>query len=147
MKSRLMEAFILLTATGLTFATIMHPGPAVAEPTVKITISGVGAQQGALMIALYDEKAWAGKPIAARNLAVAGDTATVLLAAPAPGSYGIKIYHDVDGNGVLGKNVMGLPTEPFGFSNNAPADFGPPEFVDAAFNIGPDGAAQTITLR
>ena len=49
-----------------------------------------------------------------------GATVTVTLAAPAPGRYGIKMFHDVDGDGEMGTNIVGFPTEPFGFSNDAP---------------------------
>ena len=72
---------------------------------------------------------------------------TLTLAAPAPGRYGIKLFHDVDGDGVMATNIMGFPTEPFGFSNNAPVRMGPPDFAAAAFAVGPNGAAQTITLN
>ena len=147
MKTRLMETFILLTATGLTVAAMTPANPALAEPSVNITITAIAAQQGALMIGLYDEKSWTGKPVVVRKLGIAGDSATTQLLAPAPGTYGVKVYHDVDGDAELDKNVMGIPTEPFGFSNDAPANFGPAEFEDAAFDIGEDGAAQTITLR
>ena len=43
--------------------------------------------------------------------------------------------------------MMGIPNEPYAFSNNAPARFGPPDWEAAAFVVGADGVAQTLTLR
>lgn len=120
---------------------------AAADPTVKVTIAGIKANQGFMMIALHGEKAWSGAPIARMKVAVTGATMTVTLAAPAPGRYGIKMFHDVNGDGEMATNIVGFPTEPFGFSNDAPIRFGPPSFADAGFDIGPSGAAQTITLK
>ena len=35
-----------------------------------------------------------------------------------PGEYIIAIYQDLDGNEELNKNWIGIPKEPYGFSNN-----------------------------
>ena len=99
------------------------------------------------MIALHDEKNWSGPPVARIRVAVAGATVAAVLTAPAPGRYGVKLFHDVNGDGKMDTNIVGFPTEPFGFSNDAPIRLGPPSFADAAFDIGPAGAAQLITLR
>ena len=64
-----------------------------------------------------------------------------------PGRYAIAAFQDVDGDGVLGKGAFGLPREPFGFSNNARARFGPPSFDSAAFSVGATGSTQRIVLR
>ncbi len=118
-----------------------------ADAVVKITIAGIKAQQGFLMIALHDEKGWSGAPLARARIPVTDSSLKTTFTAPAPGHYGIKIFHDVDGDGRMSTNIVGFPTEPFGFSNDAPIRFGPPSFADAGFAVGPDGAVQTVTLR
>ena len=65
----------------------------------------------------------------------------------APGRYAVKLFHDRNGDGELATNLFGIPSEPFGFSNNAPAQFGPPAFADAAFDVGEVGAAQSVSLN
>lgn len=60
-----------------------------------------------------------------------------------PGQYAASVFHDIDGNGKLNSNLMGLPTEPYGFSNDARGTFGPPSFKEAAFSMGD----QDITLQ
>ncbi|MEM6926021.1 MAG: DUF2141 domain-containing protein [Myxococcota bacterium] len=44
----------------------------------------------------------------------------------------VAVRHDLDGDGKLDTNLLGIPKEPYGFSNNAPLrTFGPPRFEDA----------------
>jgi uncharacterized protein (DUF2141 family) len=63
----------------------------------------------------------------------------------APGRYAVSAFHDRDDNGKLNANMMGLPTEPYGFSRDAKGSFGPPAFEDAAVDVPEAGL--TITLR
>lgn len=51
------------------------------------------------------------------------------------GRYAIKAFHDVDGSGKMDFNWVGLPKEPYGFSNNAMGTMGPPNFDQAAFTV------------
>ncbi len=99
------------------------------------------------MAAIYDETGWGDASVANLREPVHGDVVTLTLTVPNPGRYGIRLFHDVDGNGELNANIMGIPTEPFGFSNNAPPRFGPPSFEAAAFDIDQNGAAQSISLQ
>jgi len=51
------------------------------------------------------------------------------------GTYVIKFYHDENKNNELDKNSFGMPTEDYGFSNNATGSFGPASFSDAKFAV------------
>ncbi len=144
MKSQAINILFALAASGLALTAASR---AEGDPTVKITVAGVKAPQGFMMIALHDEKGWSGAPVARLRVAVTGGEVTAVLAAPAPGRYGVKLFHDVNGDGKMETNIVGFPTEPFGFSNDAPIRLGPPAFADAGFDVGPTGATQRITLR
>ncbi len=61
------------------------------------------------------------------------------------GSYAVKSFHDEDGNGQLNTNFMGIPTEDYGFSNDARGTMGPAKFQDARFDF--DVPEKTITIR
>ena len=65
----------------------------------------------------------------------------------APGRYAIAAFQDLNGDGRLGTNPVGVPTEPFGFSNDARVRFGPPSFEAAAVTIGASPQTQRIVLR
>jgi uncharacterized protein (DUF2141 family) len=62
-----------------------------------------------------------------------------------PGVYAVAVFHDEDGDGQM-DSVLGIPTEGFGFSNNAkPGLFGPPSFQAAAFRMG--GGERAVTIK
>lgn len=133
---------------GLAALALVIATPAAAEPVITVTVNGVAAPRGYMMVALHNADTWSGgAPVAVARVAVGAGATTLSLAAPTPGRYGVKLFHDVNGDGKMAANIMGIPTEPVGFSNDAPIRFGPPSFADAAFDVGPSGAAQTIALK
>ncbi len=48
--------------------------------------------------------------------------------------YAIAITHDLNENGKLDKNFVGIPKEPFGLSNNFKPKFSSPDFSDCKFS-------------
>jgi uncharacterized protein (DUF2141 family) len=62
-----------------------------------------------------------------------------------PGVYAVQAYHDRNDNRTVDRNILGLPTEPVGFSNDAPVGLTGPSFGAAAFNY--PGGEHTISLR
>ncbi|MCH9852515.1 MAG: DUF2141 domain-containing protein [Alphaproteobacteria bacterium] len=72
---------------------------------------------------------------------------TQILALP-DGIYAISAFHDLNDDGELNRNLVGLPTEPYGFSNDARGTFGPAKFADAQFTITADKITHlTINLK
>lgn len=64
------------------------------------------------------------------------------------GEYAISLFHDENSNGELDKNLMGIPKEPFGFSNDEMGMFGPPSFNKCVIVVSPNEDIQTtITLK
>ncbi len=51
------------------------------------------------------------------------------------GSYAIAAFHDANSNGKLDKNFMGIPVEPYGFSNNPLARWNSPPFQESQFDF------------
>ena len=51
------------------------------------------------------------------------------------GAYAVAMYHDRNANGKMDENAMGIPKEPYGFSNNARGIFGPPSYKKAMFEL------------
>jgi uncharacterized protein (DUF2141 family) len=54
------------------------------------------------------------------------------------GTYAIRVFQDVDGDGQLSSNFFGIPNEPFGFSLNPKIKYGPPSFKQASFELKTD---------
>ena len=53
----------------------------------------------------------------------------------APGRYAVNGFHDTDGDGELDTNLLGIPTEGYGFGNGAAGSFGPPDFTAASIAV------------
>lgn len=71
---------------------------------------------------------------------------TVRLDGLAAGRYGLVAYVDRNGNGQLDRGLFGRPTEPYGFSGGG-GMFGPPDFEDAAVDVGSADLSVRIDLH
>jgi uncharacterized protein (DUF2141 family) len=139
-----------LIPAALLGAVLFFPQSAMAEPApakLTVTVTNIAEHKGSLMIGVYDKAGYAtDKQVAGGAVAVSADTVTTTFDLPA-GQYGIKMFHDVDGDGKMSTNPFGMPTEPFAFSNNAPAQFGPAKWDAAAFTVEAPATTQTIKLN
>ncbi len=54
------------------------------------------------------------------------------------GQYAIAVYHDVNNNGKVDRNLIGRPTEQYGFSNNVKPFLSAPKFKETAFWVRQD---------
>src|SRR5450755_1266464 len=63
------------------------------------------------------------------------------------GAYAISVFHDENSNGRLDTNLMGIPREGVGASNNAKGHFGPPKFDAAAFRFSGSRLEVKITVN
>ena len=61
-----------------------------------------------------------------------------------PGRYAIAIHHDVDGNGELAENAMGIPREPWAVSRNLRPRFSAPKFDAAAVEVRGDTRLEVV---
>ncbi|AXS81681.1 DUF2141 domain-containing protein [Marinobacter sp. Arc7-DN-1] len=64
-----------------------------------------------------------------------------------PGTYALAVIHDEDLDGKLGTNWLGIPTEGYGFSNDAKAFMGAPSFDAASFPYDGRNLDLTISLN
>ncbi len=51
------------------------------------------------------------------------------------GTYAISCYQDLNNNGKLDKNLLGIPSEPYGFSNNVRSKFRAASWQESRFYI------------
>ena len=54
------------------------------------------------------------------------------------GVYAISLFVDSNDNKIIDKNFLGIPSEQYGFSNNATGFLGSPSYKDASFNLVDD---------
>lgn len=66
---------------------------------------------------------------------------------PRADAYAVAVYHDTNGNQDFDRNAVGLPTEGYGFSNDAPTRFGVPSFDSARFSVRPGDNTIRVRMR
>jgi uncharacterized protein (DUF2141 family) len=64
-----------------------------------------------------------------------------------PGTYALAVIHDENMDGKLGTNSVGIPTEGYGFSNDASALMGAPSFNAASFAYSGRTLELTVSLN
>lgn len=128
-------------------AALLLAQPAMAGP-VTVEVSGAGAGQGQILATLFrGEAAWMKTPAAERTVPVdAAGGAFVDFGEQPAGTYGVSLIHDEDMDGELDLNLIGIPSERFGFSNDAAALIGVPGWEKVRFEVGAEGAAIAIRL-
>ena len=55
-----------------------------------------------------------------------------------PREYAVCIFHDKNANKVCDRNILGIPTEGYGFSNNIRPRWSVPEFNECATHLNSD---------
>ena len=75
-----------------------------------------------------DDSVWIGKelPIVNKEVVVTIDSLEF-------GEYAIRVFHDENKDNIVNTNILGIPTEDYGYSNNASGWFGPPSWEKAKF--------------
>ena len=105
-------------------ALVMVARPAQAQNCANVEVQNLRPAQGMLMVAAYaDAAGFSGKvPVAA--LQMRAGTATTMsfpLCGLSGGSVALTLFQDLNGNGKLDANVLGIPTEPWGASGKPAA--------------------------
>jgi uncharacterized protein (DUF2141 family) len=135
-------------------ALMMVAAQSVSAGTVAfdVTVADAKSDAGKALVRISaTEKQFDGKEAPVRELVAdvkGGKVALHVEGLPA-GRYAITVVHDVNANGKLDSNMMGMPTEPFGFSNNPVIRFGPPDFEDAVVTIAQDAKIEIhlVTMK
>ena len=142
------ETLVLLVAGALAV-----PGLVAAQDKATLTVNvvGVNAATGKMEISLFKEPK--GFPDTAAN-AVRHEfvdidpktvKATVVWADLAPGVYAVAVHHDENGNGKMDTNILGIPKEGHGASNNPAPKRRPPTFEEAQFTLA--APQQTVEVK
>ena len=108
---------------------------------LAIHISGISKINGTLFIAVFranDEFPIFGKQFRGVVKEVEAKTQNYNFSELPDGEYAIAIYQDENRNEILDKNLLGIPTEIYGFSNNARRSFSAPSFQEAKIKLNKD---------
>jgi uncharacterized protein (DUF2141 family) len=107
--------------------------------TLKINFKITKFDEGQILFALYDSEAnHMEVTLKTAEAKVENEKAEVIIKNLKSGYYSFSYFHDVDSNGELDSNFMGIPKEPYGFSNGEKGRLGPPSFEDCKIKIEND---------
>ena len=118
--------------------------------TLTVLVENIAVAKGRIHVGVYKDAtsfpktkfAFAGKEVAVNGVG----SAEIVIAGLAPGRYAVAVFHDTNGNGKLDTNMLGVPTEPYTFSNGAVAKWSSPGFEEAAFDLPAGGRRISVKL-
>jgi uncharacterized protein (DUF2141 family) len=131
--------------TGVYAIALFLSTTALCAQTLHVEIKNVKNAKGYVRVGLFRQTdeflktPWQGRVVPATTPAVQAEFQNV-----PPGTYAISIIHDENGDEELNTNLLGMPKEGFGFSNDAMNTFGPPDFKKASFTM--QGATTRVAL-
>jgi uncharacterized protein (DUF2141 family) len=138
----------LLFALLITYLLPMEP-PVTASLQVRLRTSQAG--KGDIHLAVYasqrdfDNRANAVFE-AIRPLERGADMVIEVPALP-EGRYAIAAFHDLNGNGKLDVNAMGIPQEPYAFSRNPRAKWKAPAYDEVVFSFNRQTGSISLSLQ
>jgi uncharacterized protein (DUF2141 family) len=141
MKTRIALIAVAVAALGTA-------APVLAQDSSVTFEFETGPRTGSVMVVLFSSKAGydGNQPVASMTVPASSSPVTVTFDGLAPGSYGMRSFHDLNGDGEMNFNPFGMPVEPYAFSNNAVGNMGPASWERARFNVN-GAVVQTISLR
>ena len=134
-------AFVVLNVTATSAETT---SPAL----LTIRVENVSKDGGYVQIALYDRASYEGHdspPVVAATVEARSPETVINLPNVRPGEYAVKMFQDIKRSGSFATSALGLPEEPFGFSNDARPFLDQPSFAAARFRLG--GGTNQITVH
>jgi uncharacterized protein (DUF2141 family) len=118
--------------------------------TLQLTVSNIKTAEGKIMVAVFNEASTFLTDNRYEGIAVpvtkAGSIEVAIPDLPF-GKYALSIFHDKNDNDELDSNWMGIPKEPYGFSNNAKGSFGPPSYEKVVFDFEKDQQTHSVRVK
>lgn len=124
--------------TLLLFIIFISGGVSQEKDTLSVTldISITKFNKGSILIALYEsEESYMKESYKSADVLVKNNKAKFIFHSIKKGVYAFSFFHDLNNNKKLDTNFLGIPKEPYGFSNNKKGRFGPPKFNEASLEI------------
>jgi len=137
-----LKAVSLAILASLAVAVSAHAGE------LRVEVRGLADKTGTVNLALFNNAdTFLKTPLTAQRVPANSDTVLAVFPNLAPGDYALSVFHDVNGNGQLDKNIVGRPNEPVGFSRDASASMGPPTFDATKVAVGAENVSIIINLH
>lgn len=139
--------FYLLSIFSLLFAG-MTPITTPPKARLQVDIHNVNSRDGFVFVALFKpgKEFPEGKPIEGKQIEASASSVQISFSVE-PGNYALALFHDMNSNGKMDKNLFGIPKEPYGFSNNFRPKISVPKFSDCQFSVSEGGRRVRVDLE
>ncbi len=137
---------VLRGLVNIGFAGILLCASMAKAADITLVLRNVNGDGGNIRAAICDKPSFLTYDCPYRQIAETrpGDV-TIVFRNVAPGTWAGVAYHDVNLNGKLDTNFLGIPTEQFGVTNN-PGFNHKPSFEEAKFIVGDEPVSLSIDL-
>jgi len=117
--------------------------------TLLILVKGFKNTEGQLMVALYNSESqfMSKTPYKGAIVKISANEELIRFENIPFGDYAVSVLHDLNSNGELDKNLLGIPTDGYGFSNNIMGKYGPPEWIQASFIFDERAEAKVVNIE
>jgi uncharacterized protein (DUF2141 family) len=139
---------LLLGSVALGSAMPATPTAAPATETVTVVVSALASTSSVVKLNFYNDP---DKFLKVGQMAIRmvvrpdGKSTLSIPVTLAPGEWAVAVSQDLNNNDKLDKNFLGIPTEPFAFSNNVKPRLAAPRFEECKFTVAGPGQVITIT--
>jgi uncharacterized protein (DUF2141 family) len=120
------------------------------EPSTKlfVEITNIKHTPGKkISVGVFDKSTFPTIGKAKYEKSVVANSGTLTVGFDLPnGEYAVAIYHDLNANRTLDKNILGIPKEPYGFSKNFKPGISAPEFDDCSIILNGNQKNISISL-
>jgi len=131
--------------TGFTLPALAQSG---GRATIIFKITGLRSEKGQVRIAVFNSPdKWLEEPVYSGTIRVDSQEVTWKINDVPYGDYGAAVFHDENSNGKMDKNFLGIPLEPYGFSNGVRVTFGPPKWESAKFFVNSSTKDVSIEVK
>ena len=100
--------------------------------SLEIEINNLQSNNGPVYIRILDQNE---NPVIAGTSSVINYSTKISFDSISPGKYAIQFFHDENENQKMDFNLIGIPKEKFGSSNDVKPVLGPPKFEKMLFEI------------
>ncbi len=132
------------------FLFIIFGQSAADKHDLTVNVANIESIKGEIEIGIFNTSSGflkEGKAFKTIRVKVKSTSQTIEIKDLPTGNYAISMYHDVNGDGKCNLNFFGIPTEPYGFSNNFRPKLSAPNFNDCNFAVNSDLTLQIKLKR
>ena len=147
-----LSQIVVLAVAAFGLATAQSAEKSAAGITITVHIPNVDVKRpGPIICALFHgAKGFpmdSSQAVKTQNAQVAGQEMVCVFHVTEPGEYAISVAHDENGNGKVDTNMLGIPKEGWGTSNNITHTFHAPSFQESKFTVIEKPQAITVSMH